>query len=345
MSAHLTAQQIALSKDLIQAAASIVITTHKSPDGDAIGSSMGLFHVLRQIHPNVSIIVPDEVPAFLRWFENAESIVAFDTNTTHAEALIANAGLIFSLDYNQLHRTGDAMAAALAKASAPFILIDHHEQPGEFPKVTYSDTASCSTAQMIYRFVQDCGWGHLINHASAEGIYCGIMTDSGSFRFPSVTEETHAIAGALIALGLDHARIHREVYDTNLLDRVRLVGYALNEKLVVLDDAATAYISLTAEELKRFNYRPGDTEGLVNQALSIKGIQLAAFFREGNNEIKLSFRSKGHFDVNQFARKGWNGGGHKNAAGGHTHESMDAAIQRFVHEVSERKNEIVQSAR
>lgn len=237
------------------------------------------------------------------------------------------------------------MASTLGKASAPFILIDHHEQPGDFPKVTYSDTASCSTAQMIYRFVHACGWGDLINNASAEGIYCGIMTDSGSFRFPAVTEETHAIAGALIARGLDHARIHREVYDTNLLDRVRLVGYALNEKLVVMEEAATAYISLTAEELQRFNYRPGDTEGLVNQALSIKGIQLAAFFREGNNEIKVSFRSKGHFDVNKFARGAWNGGGHKNAAGGHTQESITAAIERFESEVRARKNEIAQSAR
>lgn len=329
MSAFLSEAEVKRCQELIRKASSIVITTHKSPDGDAIGSSMALFHALQRMELTVHLVVPDAVPDFLQFFAGFDAVVVYDQNPDFASNLIQNAGLIFCLDYNQLYRTGDAMAATLSNAPAPKILIDHHEQPGDFPIVTYSDTASCSTAQMVYRFLVSLGWKDLLNGTVAEGIYCGIMTDSGSFRFPSVTEETHQIVGYLIAGGLDHARIHRAVYDTNLLDRVRLVGYALSEKLVVLPEYHTAYISLTAEELKRFNYRTGDTEGLVNQALSIRGVQLAAFFREGNNEIKISFRSKGSIDVNTFARNEWNGGGHKNAAGGNAQIPMDEAIERF----------------
>jgi bifunctional oligoribonuclease and PAP phosphatase NrnA len=302
MPAFLSIKEIEQCQTLIQNASSVVITTHKSPDGDAIGSSMALLHALRRMNVKALVVVPDAVPEFLQFFEGFEDVIVFDQDTTTAAGLIASADLIFCLDYNQLSRTGEAMAAALNKARANMILIDHHEQPADFPVVTYSDTASCSTAQMVYRFIVSLGREDVISGAVAEGIYCGIMTDSGSFRFPAVTEETHLIAGTLIAGGLDHARIHRAVYDTNLLDRVRLVGYALSEKLVVLHEFHTAYISLTAEELKRFNYRPGDTEGLVNQALSIRGIQLAAFF---------------------------SGGGHKNAAGGNAREPMDEVLRRF----------------
>jgi phosphoesterase RecJ-like protein len=182
---------------------------------------------------------------------------------------------------------------------------------------------------MVYRFIEQCGWiGHM-NLDIATCVYLGIMTDSGSFRYHQVSHDTHRIAGELIAAGLDHAEIHRNVYDTNLMDKLKLIGYALSEKLIVLHEHSTAFISLTQEELQRYNYRPGDTEGLVNQALSIRGIKMAAFFREGNNEIKASFRSKGAFDVNSFSRSHWKGGGHINADGGISNENMDATLQKF----------------
>jgi phosphoesterase RecJ-like protein len=329
MSAFLTEDQIQECQRLIAGAGEIVISTHKSPDGDAIGSSFALYNALLNMGKRATVLLPDEAPAFLQWMPGYHTALVHETHPEEVEALLNKADLIFSLDYNHLGRVGYGLEALLNKASAPFILIDHHQQPADYPTVTYSDTSSCSTAQMIYRFLWSCGWGGHIDTNVAQGIYCGIMTDSGSFRFPSVTAETHRIVANLMELGLDHATIHREVYDTNLLDRMRLVSYALYEKLEVLPEASTAFISLTKEELDRFNYRQGDTEGLVNQALSIKGIKLAAFFREGTNEIKVSLRSKGNLDVNSLSRRSWNGGGHFNAAGGHTTETMEQVLQRF----------------
>lgn len=343
MSKWLSEEDVRLASSLVQNASSIVITTHKSPDGDAIGSSLGLAHILRSTGKRVTVVVPDHVPEFLHWMSGFHDVLVFDKQTDSATAAISSAELIFSLDYNHLSRTGSVVEAALRGTEAPFILIDHHQQPETFARVIYSDTSACSTAEMVYRFANQLGLKEHIHLDAAECIYCGIMTDSGSFRFPNVSPETHHIVADLMVLGLDHARVHREVYDTNLQDRLRLIGYALNEKLEVLPECATAFISLTRDELTRFNYRPGDTEGLVNQALSIRGIKLAAFFREGANEVKVSFRSKGRFDVNRFARQSWNGGGHLNAAGGSTQESVDAAVRRFRLEVQTIHNEIAES--
>lgn len=340
MSSKLSAEQINHSLNLIQNAHHIVVTSHKTPDGDAIGSALAMHHFLIALGKNVTTILPDEVPEFLQWLPAYNDILIFDKQPDIASAAIEKADLIFALDYNVLSRTGASMQAKLESAKADFILIDHHQQPGDFPKVVYSDTKACSTCEMLFRFIEQCGLKEKINIAMAECIYCGIMTDSGSFRFPSVSADTHRIVGDLISLGMDHANIHRQVYDTNLLDRLRLVGYALSEKLEIIEYCATALISLTAEELKRFNHRQGDTESLVNQALSIKGIKLAAFFREGNNEVKISLRSKGSFDVNAFARKHWQGGGHINAAGGSSQQDMAASLQKFKKLALEYKNEI-----
>lgn len=340
MSAFLTEEQILQCQRLVAGAQEIVITTHKSPDGDAIGSSFALYNALIRMGKKATVVIPDEAPAFLQWMPGYTTALVHEREPEAVESLLLKADLIFSLDYNHLGRVGYGLEALLAKAQAPFILIDHHQQPAEYPTVTYSDTSSCSTAQMIYRFLWSCGWGGYMDVNVAQGIYCGIMTDSGSFRFPSVTAETHRIVANLIEIGLDHATIHREVYDTNLLDRMRLVSYALYEKLEVIPEASTAFISLTKAELERFNYRQGDTEGLVNQALSIKGIKLAAFFREGTNEIKVSLRSKGTLDVNSLSRRSWNGGGHFNAAGGHTTESMEQVLSRFRAETLAMANDI-----
>jgi phosphoesterase RecJ-like protein len=290
---------------------------------------MAMHHFLTSLGKKPVTVLPDAAPDFLHWVEDYSLCIIADENPQKAEDSIAKADLIFSLDYNQLYRTGDLVGAMLQKSKAPFILIDHHQQPGEFPAVTYSDTKACSTCEMVFRFIEQCGWKGHLNLNIAGCIYLGIMTDSGSFRFHNVSHDTHRIAGELIELGLDHAEIHRNVYDTNLMDKLKLIGYALSEKLVVMPEHATAYISLNGEELKRYNYRQGDTEGLVNQALSIRGIKLAAFFREGNNEIKTSFRSKGNFDVNQFSRNHWQGGGHINAAGGMSSESMESTLEKF----------------
>lgn len=329
MSRSLSPDQIAQSRALTGQAKNIVITSHKSPDGDAIGSALAMFHLMVNMGKKVKVILPDEAPDFLKWVPGYDQVLFFDQHEEVCTKELMHCDLIYALDYNHLNRVGDKMQVALENSPADFILIDHHQQPGNFPKVTYSDTAACSTCEMVYRYAEQCDWKTHINRAMAECIYTGIMTDSGSFRFHTVSPDTHRIAAELMQLGIDHAQIHRDVYDVNLMDKLKLIGYALSEKLEVFATCGAAMIWLTKDELLKYNHKQGDTEGLVNQALSIKGVKLAAFFREGNNEIKTSFRSKGNFDVNVFARTHWNGGGHKNAAGGQSLDSIEETVQKF----------------
>ncbi len=317
-------------KQIVADAERIVITAHKSPDGDAVGSSLALYHLLKAMGKSATVILPDPFAAFLNWMPGAEDIVFHSKEEDRCAELIDAADLIFCLDYNVLHRTGNLAPLLEAQVGKKkFILIDHHQQPDTFPDVLISDTSSCSTAELIYEFAVSLGHEDLIDEKSGSCIYCGIVTDSGSFRFPSVKPETHEIVASLLRKGVNHAAIHRAIYDTNKEDRMRLVGFALSEKLVVIRELKTAYISLSKEELNRFNYESGDTEGLVNQALSINGVNFAAFLREANNEVKISFRSQGDFNVNLFARTHFNGGGHNNAAGAATSESLQEAVTRF----------------
>jgi len=306
---------IANAQSLIERAKEILIVTHKSPDGDAIGSSLAMKHYLFAKGKSAKVMVPDLFPSFLDWMSGASEIVVFEKNENLGRALVDEADLIFILDFNTPSRAGK-LGELLPSKKANHILIDHHRGPDSFPDVLISDISVCSTAQLIFEFIEASADLSCLDLAAAECLYCGIMTDSGSFRFPSVTSKTHKIAAHLIDLGLDHARVHRMVYDTNLPDRLKLIGFALSERLEVLTPFRTAIISLTHEELTRFNHRPGDTESLVNQALSVEGVRFAAFFREGNNEVRCSFRSVGDFDCNAFARAHFNGGGHLNAAGG-----------------------------
>jgi bifunctional oligoribonuclease and PAP phosphatase NrnA len=336
----LSKEEIVLARDLVLNARQVVITSHKSPDGDAAGSALAMRHLLNNLGIQNTVILPDRLSADLHWLPGCRSILFFDRDNEKAKELISNADLIFSMDYNRLSRVGNEMEAALRLSTANFILIDHHQEPEVFAKVTYSDTSSCSTCEMVYHFIQQCDWLGQLDIALSECIYCGIMTDSGSFRFPSVSATTHRIVADLMDLGLDHAKVHQQVYDNNLVGKLKLAGFAINEKMEILEDCSAAIISLTKEELTRFDYHRGDTEGLVNQALSIKGIKLAAFVREDGDAVKVSFRSKGKFDVNAFARKSWNGGGHANAAGGSTQESAADALIRLRAEIKELQEQI-----
>lgn len=332
-------QSLESARALIEEADHILITTHKSPDGDAIGSSLALYHFLKAMGISSEVMVPNNYPDFLKWLPGNDVVLIYEDDEEAGDQVIAKSDLIFSLDYNVLYRTGK-MGHKLAESDAKFIMIDHHQQPADYPAVTFSDTSSCSTCQMIYEFIEGLGDVSLIDDSTAQAIYCGIMTDSGSFRFPSVTAKTHEIVGKLIAGGLDHASIHRNVYDTNLLDRLQLLGYALSNKLEVMTHLSTAMIVLSKDELERYNYRPGDTEGLVNYALSMQGINFAVFIREGNNEVKMSFRSKGQFDVNQFARTHFGGGGHMNAAGAAKSAELDQVVEEFKAAANEYEREL-----
>lgn len=314
-------------KELLAEPKKIVITTHRGPDGDAIGSSLALYNYLLKKGHQVQVVTPNDYPSFLHWMKGNAHVIQFTQEPEAAERLTLEADIIFCLDFNTLSRI-DTFAPVVEQAKAFKVLIDHHQQPDDFD-FTLSDTSACSTAQLIYEFLDMFGEIAAIDQDIAECLYAGIMTDTGNFRFPSVTAKTHEIVAFLIGKGAQHDKVYDLVHDNNSVNRLKLLGYCLNEKLEVLPEYGTAIFSLTAEELNRFQYQKGDTEGVVNYALSIEGISIAAFFVERDGMVKISFRSKGDFSVNQLARDHFNGGGHINAAGGAFGTKVEEAIEKF----------------
>lgn len=321
-------------KEKLAKAKNIIITTHQAPDGDAIGASLGMYNYLEKKGLNVAVIVPDEVPSYLKWMKGANDIIVFDTNKTKAIEEIEKADFIFCLDYNDLKRIGD-VGQFVGASEAYKVMLDHHPFPSDFTDVAISDVSSCSTAQLVYDFIEEQGDSDIIDEIIGEGIYCGIVTDSGSFRFPSVQAKTHLIAADLIKKGLNHSRVHENIYDVNTLERLHLLGFALHEKLKVLPNLPVAVISLSLHESETYKVKKGYTEGLVNYALSIEGVKIAVFIREDKDKVKLSFRSKGNYAVNEFSGKYFNGGGHKNAAGGVCYGSFDETIKLVESKISE----------
>ncbi len=309
----------------------VVIFSHQSPDGDAVGSSLALMHILQNAGKQAVVVLPDALPSYYAYLEGFESIVYYSTDKEKAELEIVAADHFCFLDFNHLDRMGTSLSAFVQANMKPSWMIDHHQQPTDISEVLFSDVTFTSTSEMVYHFVIQNNWGSCINLPAMNAMYTGIVTDTASFRFPVVTAETHKIVAEMMERGLKHAPIHQAIYDTQTENRLRLTGYALSEKLVVNHANHYAYIALSEEELLRFQHQPGDTEGLVNQALSMQGIQIAAFFRQTSDltAVKCSFRSKGDWDVNVFARSHWNGGGHRNAAGGKLVGSLEEAIHLF----------------
>lgn len=307
---------------------SIVITAHRGPDGDAIGSSLGFAHHLRSAgFTDVQVILPDGFPSFYNWMPGSSEILLFDQFPEAAESKLQQADWIFCLDYNDLRRLGASMEAAVRGCSGNWVLMDHHMHPEDFAAYTFSDPTCGSTAELIFRWVVAAQELDALTAIAGTCLYTGVMTDTGSFRFPSVSPATHRLVAALIEIGVDHASIHSAVYDSQRLDRLRLAGYAIAEKLEVDMERACAWISLTNEELTRFHAVSGDTEGLVNQALSIDGINCALFIRETpEGRVKMSLRSRGKFSVREVAEAHFNGGGHHNAAGGAVENSTAAEV-------------------
>lgn len=326
-------------KELIRNAKHIVITTHINPDGDAIGSSLGLYHYLKNAGKNVDVIIPNALPSFLSFLPETESIIDFEQNPKQVVKLMPKVDLVFTLDFNNLKRI-EGLGELISSKKVPIVMIDHHIAPQNYAQITFSDTTACSTCQMMYEVIDALGDADKINADIANCLYTGIMTDTGSFKYSSTTAQTHLITAKLINAGANKTFIHESVYDTNTESRMRLVGYSLSEKLTVFTDYNTAFIALTQDELQRFNYQKGDTEGLVNYALSIEGVRFAVFFVERDGQIKTSLRSKGSFDVNSFARKYYNGGGHFNAAGGQSALNMDETILEFTEILKDYKEEL-----
>ncbi len=323
------AKEVAELKEFLSNPKKITIVTHWSPDGDAMGSSLGLYNYLIQKKNKVTVVTPNDYPSFLNWMPGNKLVIDFSKKASDAKKVIAKSDIIFCLDFNSLKRI-NSLGDEVAKSKAKKMIIDHHLEPDDFADYMLHTVKACSTCELVFEFMELMDDIKLLNAKIANCLYTGLMTDTGSFRFPSTTSKTHQIVAKLIDAGAENAEIHNRIYDDNTEDRLRLLGFCLAEKLTVLKDYHTAFFSLTEAELKHFNYKKGDTEGVVNYALSMQGIKLAAFFVERDGEIKTSFRSKGNFDVNTFARKHFNGGGHANAAGGSTEQSLDETVMHFV---------------
>ncbi|MEX1001917.1 MAG: bifunctional oligoribonuclease/PAP phosphatase NrnA [Crocinitomicaceae bacterium] len=317
-------------QSLISAAKKIVITAHKGPDGDSVGSSLGLYHYLTQLHPEVVICHPDEAPFFLHWMEGYKHILNLESHENQVTEAFETADLIFCLDYNSPSRIGK-MEPLLTSSSAKKVMIDHHRDPDEtFCDLMFSDIQACSTSQLVYEIIDASDDLSKVNQLVGTPLYTGIVTDTGSFRFSSTRPKTHRIVAELIDRGVKHWEVHENIFDTNSLARIQLISYAMLEKLQVLEKFQTGYIFLSAEDLKKFAITKGDTEGLVNQILGISGVKVAVFFKEADGLIKISFRSKGNIPINEIAKTHFGGGGHLNASGGKHSGKLEDAVEKFV---------------
>jgi len=326
----MTKQDISEIKSLLASPKKIAIVTHKNPDGDAIGSSLALFHYLTKINHFVTVITPNDYPDFLKWVPGQDLILKFDSQNSQSVEALNNADIVFTLDFNAFHRAGD-MENTLVENKSLKIMIDHHQQPDPYAKYTYSDVSMSSTCEMIYNFIEMLDDLDHLDSNMATAIYLGIMTDTGSFRFNSTTSRTHRVIADLIDKGAKNTFIHNQVYDTNSYNRLQLLGCALSN-LKVLPEYRAAYITLTLNELQKFDYKKGDTEGFVNYALSLDNIVLAAIFIEDaqQNIVKISLRSKGNFSVNLMSRSHFEGGGHTNAAGGKSDLPINETVEKFI---------------
>jgi len=317
-------------KKLINEMSNSVIIPHINPDGDAVGSSLALMHLLNDSGHTAKIVSPNSIPDFLNWMPGFKKILFFDNDETKCSNLIKNAELIFTLDFNDLVRSGN-MHQLISNSNAKIILVDHHQNPKKYADLIFSEPKKGSTCELLYDIFCYLGFEEKINSKISTCIYTGIMTDSGSFKFPSVTNRTHDIVSKLISSGAKNSYIHNAVYDNSPLSKIKILGKAL-ENLNIIPDLKTSYMHINKTDLESLNYRKGDTEGIVNYGLSLKGIIFSAMFIEDpneNNKIKISFRSIGEFSCDKFARKHFNGGGHINAAGGKDFGTIENTINKF----------------
>ncbi|SDR86912.1 phosphoesterase RecJ domain-containing protein [Polaribacter sp. KT25b] len=313
----------------IKAASNIVITAHKSADGDSVGSSLGLLYFIEKLGKKAMVCHPDKAPDFLDWLDTS-AIILMDENPEEVTSEMQKADLIFSLDYNATNRVGPEMQVLLEEATCKKIMIDHHLNPDEFPTITVSETTASSTSQLIVDLIEQSGHLELLDEKIGTPLYLGILTDTGSFRFNSVKPRTHEVLAKILAAGVEHHLIHEKLSDNNTETRLRLQGYAMSEKLEILYDHNVAIISLSKEELAKYQYKKGDTDSLANLVLSIKGMKAAIVFTERDGIMKISFRSKGAENaVNFLAKEHFNGGGHANASGGMSDLTVDETLEKL----------------
>jgi bifunctional oligoribonuclease and PAP phosphatase NrnA len=323
-------QNVNALKELLSSPKKIVITTHHKPDADALGSSLALWGYLRKKGHKATVITPTDYPTFLNWMNGNDEVIVFNQgNEARSQKLVDESEVIFCLDFNALSRINE-LGEIIRKSKAQKVLIDHHLEPEAFADYSFSDTSAAATAVLIYKLILGMGDRLYFDTCIGEAIYAGILTDTGGFRHPTTNSEVHLIIADLINLAVDVSKIHRLIYDNNSESRLRFLGYALLNKLVILPEFHTAYIAISREELEKFNSQTGDTEGFVNYALSLEGVVFAAVIIERPDAVKISFRSKGDFSVSNFARLHFEGGGHKNASGGKSDTTLEKTVEKFI---------------
>ncbi|SOE21767.1 phosphoesterase RecJ domain-containing protein [Spirosomataceae bacterium TFI 002] len=308
----------------------IVITSHQNPDGDAYGSSFGLQSVLTNLGHNAVVISPTDHAAYIGWLPGVEGVINFEgKDQPKAIKLIQKADAIFCLDFSALNRIKE-MEVHIRVSRAVKVLVDHHQEPEDFADYVFWNEKAAATCELLYLMCEELGWEDKIDKDAAICLYTGILTDTGSFKFDATTADIHRIAGKLIEKGIRPSKIHRTLFDNQSVDRLKFLGFALNERLHYLPEYRLAYFKFSQADLKQFNSQKGDTEGIVNYGLGIEGVIFSAIFVEMEDMVKMSFRSVDDFSVSEFARENFNGGGHKNAAGGRSFETLDAVEKKFL---------------
>lgn len=326
-------------KQLLSVPRKIIITTHQRPDGDAMGSSLALYHYLLLKGHQATVISPTEYPDFLSWLPGNNTVVVYEKEPLRSTQLVQEAEVIFCLDFNKLYRL-EELGILIGQSTAYKVLIDHHLEPDQFANYQLSRISACSTAELVYEFISGIGDRQLMNRDIATCIYTGILTDTDRFRITTTTPAVHRIAAELLELGIHHTQIYEAVYETFTENRLRFFGYCIREKLEVIKEFKTGIICLETADLKKFNIQSGDTEGVVNYPLWIKGIRLSALIIQRPDEVKLSFRSKGSIDVNELAHDHFSGGGHKNAAGGRSASSVQETREKLIAILAPLKNQL-----
>lgn len=325
-----TTKDIDYLKAIIGEGSFFVLTCHAGPDGDALGSTLGMAHYLRELGKEALVIVPDAFPDFLAWMPGAQEILRFDKQRDKAELMLSMADVIFAMDYNALNRVDD-MGALIAKSKAKKVLVDHHLQPDNFCNLSFSYPKLSSTCEVVFRLVMAMEGCELLTKAACECIYTGMMTDTGNFSYGPCTQEVYLIISMLMQKEINKDRIYNKVFNNYSEGRLRLMGYVLFEKMRVFPERRAALITLSREEMARFNFNKGDSEGLVNIPLQMKGIYFSAFLREDTDKdlIRVSLRSQGTFPCNKFASQYFGGGGHLNASGGQHNGTLAEAVAIF----------------
>ena len=317
----------------------IIITAHHKPDGDAMGSSLGLYNYFKAAGIESTVIMPTDYSDFLHWIPGNDSVLIYPEETEKCDSLIKDASYVYCLDFNAIGRINE-LGVSIQRGEAKVVMIDHHRDPQDFDDERFLEIGASSTCELIYKYVNKHLDGSLFDKVAGECIYTGLITDTGSFRFGSTTSDTLQTASDLMKLGVVPDKIYRSLFDQNRLERLQLLGYFLANKIELIEDGKVALAHLTLEELEKYNVKTGDTEGFVNYGLGIKGVQLSALIIDRGYLVKMSFRSSDKFPCNEFSAEYFNGGGHKNAAGGASKEDLDATISKFKNAITTYRNHL-----